>query len=48
MNAVIFGCGWQGMRHVKILKELSVNLECIVDINPDGVYRGHYRMDING
>ena len=38
MNAVIFGCGWQGMRHVKILKELSVNLECIVDINPKGVY----------
>ena len=38
MNVVIFGCGWQGLRHVKALDELNINLECIVDINPKGVH----------
>ena len=37
MNAVIFGCGWQGLRYVKALNELDVNLDCIVDINPAAV-----------
>jgi len=37
MNAVIFGCGWQGKRHVKALNELNVNLDCIIDINPEAV-----------
>ena len=37
MNAVIFGCGWQGLRHVKALNDLGINLECIVDINPEAV-----------
>lgn len=38
MSVVLFGCGWQGLRHVKALEELSVNLDCIVDVNPEGVY----------
>ena len=39
MGIVLFGCGWQGRRHVVALQQLSVKLDCIVDVNPDGVHR---------
>ena len=37
MKAVIIGLGWQGKRHYQALKELGVELSCVIDINPDAV-----------
>ncbi len=35
MKAAIIGLGWQGMRHYQALKELGVELACVVDLNPE-------------
>jgi len=37
MKAAIIGLGWQGMRHYQALKELGVELVCVVDMNPEAV-----------
>ena len=37
MNAVIIGLGWQGTRHYEALKELGVDLACVIDAKPDVV-----------
>ena len=37
MNAAVIGLGWQGMRHYQALKELGVELACVVDTDPDAV-----------
>jgi len=37
MKAAIIGLGWQGMRHYQALKELGVELVCVVDTNPEAV-----------
>ena len=39
MGIVLFGCGWQGRRHVASLKQLSVKLDCIIDVYPDDVHK---------
>lgn len=37
MKAAIIGLGWQGMRHYQALKELGVELVCVVDMDPEAV-----------
>ena len=37
MKAAIIGLGWQGLRHYQALKELGVELACVVDVNPEAV-----------
>lgn len=37
MKTVIIGLGWQGKRHYQALKELGVELTCVVDIAPKKV-----------
>lgn len=37
MKAVIIGLGWQGKRHYEALKELGVDLACVIDAKPDVV-----------
>lgn len=39
MSIMLIGCGWQGRRHVKALQQLSVKLECIIDMNVDAVHK---------
>ena len=47
MDAVIFGCGWQGLRYVKALDDLNINLDSIVDINPKAVSKSLPNFDKN-
>lgn len=35
MKAVIIGLGWQGKRHYEALKDLGVDLACVIDAKPD-------------
>lgn len=37
MKAAIVGLGWQGKRHYEALRELGVELSCVVDLQPQAV-----------